>query len=201
MERETLYTKYSVIAVGLVLLIIYIIYDFIKNKRQFLIRRIILYSFLYYCLVVIEQTTGGIIIPPKQDFVHGMASYQFIPFHFVGEWMSGYYADGMNWRLFNSMKLTFFNIILLFPMGVYLALFGMKNFKIAFIIIFLTTLTIESYQILFSYFGLTNRRIFDVDDIILNSLGGMIGFFISLYTVKVLKIREKTQKYKFSHKS
>ena len=96
----------------------------------------------------------------------------------------------MDWRLLVSVKLTFFNFILLLPLGVYLVvIFGIKNMKSAITILFLTTLLIESYQVLFSYFGLIRSRIFDVDDIMLNSLGGMLGFLITLLSVKVINKR------------
>lgn len=137
--------------------------------------------------MVIEQTTGGFIIPPKQDIVNSTVTFQYIPFYFFGDWIDHYHANGMDWRLLNSMKLTFFNFILLLPLGVYLVvIFGIKNMKSAITILFLTTLLIESYQVLFSYFGLIRSRIFDVDDIMLNSLGGMLGFLITLLSVKVI---------------
>ena len=55
--------------------------------------------------------------------------------------------------------------------------------------LFLTTLTIETYQAIFSYFGLVMMRTFNVDDLILNTLGGVLGYYT--YKALIPRIRRK----------
>jgi len=87
----------------------------------------------------------------------------------------------LDWFFFNTLKLYFFNLIILFPLGVYLALlFNIKSLRKATLIVFLVSLTIETYQIIFGYFGLVWGRSFNIDDLILNTLGGAIGFLVML---------------------
>jgi len=78
------------------------------------------------------------------------------------------------------MRISFYNFIMLMPLGIYLAvLFNVKTLKKAALIVFFVSLTIEIYQLAFSYLGLVYPRSFNVDDIILNSLGGVAGYYIS----------------------
>jgi glycopeptide antibiotics resistance protein len=68
---------------------------------------------------------------------------------------------------------------MLFPLGVYLkVLFNKKEIRKAALIILLVPFVIETYQIVFSYFGLVFPRAFDVDDIMLNTLGGVVGYYV-----------------------
>jgi len=53
---------------------------------------------------------------------------------------------------------------------------------------FLTTLGIETIQLLMSFFYLGNRT-FDVNDLILNSLGYLLGFLIYKITKPLFKIK------------
>ncbi|AOH56907.1 hypothetical protein ABE28_021390 [Peribacillus muralis] len=70
---------------------------------------------------------------------------------------------------------------MLFPLGVYLGiLYQVKRVHKAIIIVFLTSLTIEILQPVLSYFGFIFNRSFDVDDLILNTLGGFLGFLVWL---------------------
>lgn len=78
------------------------------------------------------------------------------------------------------------NIIVFVPMGVLLVLLDSKiSFKKMFMIGFASTLIIELIQLILSFFKLLSRS-FDVDDIILNTLGVIVGYFltkIGLYCV------------------
>ena len=88
------------------------------------------------------------------------------------------------------MKLSFYNLIMLFPLGVYLSLiFNVKNLKKAIIILFLSSLFIEVNQLIFGYLGFLSGRTFNVDDLMLNTLGGALGFMVfkmmkKMYTFK-----------------
>ncbi|GLB32813.1 hypothetical protein LAD12857_47360 [Lacrimispora amygdalina] len=73
-----------------------------------------------------------------------------------------------------SLKNIIGNIILFIPLGflVPLVYINAQRFYKTFLIVFLSVLLIESFQ-LFTMLG-----VFDIDDIILNCTGGIIGYFL-----------------------
>ncbi len=77
---------------------------------------------------------------------------------------------------------TFGNILLFIPMGILLPILIAKRIKFSLSVIPLFSLTIETLQ----YF--TQLGVFDVDDIILNTLGGYLGFLIFVLFSKGKKI-------------
>ena len=75
------------------------------------------------------------------------------------------------------------NLVMLFPLGIYLPLLYKKlnNFFVVFLVSLLVSLTIECLQLA------TRFRSADVDDVILNTAGGCIGFLIYRIGVSLLK--------------
>lgn len=102
-------------------------------------------------------------------------------------------SDGNNLRLFSEIfrydvgsRLFFKNIIgnvLLFvPYGFFASFYiELKNPVKAFILVLAASVSIEVTQ-------LAIGRVFDVDDILLNVVGGMIGYFIYMIIYKIGKI-------------
>ncbi|MEI5909664.1 VanZ family protein [Bacillus spongiae] len=167
---------YDVVACGSLFLLLYIIVDFIINKSRDIVRRLIFYSFVVYLLNVVQLTTGGIVLPPQNDF---LPTTQLIPFYFIGDLFSMYLTYGLDWFFWNSLKLTFFNLIMLMPLGIYLSLlYKVKRISTTFLIVFIVSLTIETIQFFFPYLGIIMGRGFNVDDLIINTLGGVIGFVL-----------------------
>ncbi|MCZ0703065.1 glycopeptide antibiotics resistance protein [Natronobacillus azotifigens] len=165
------YITLNLVFIGMILLGLYIVIDIIRQKNRNIIKRLVFYSFLFYSIVVIELTTGGITIPPTDN---PLFRWQLIPFHFIYDWFS---FDRGSWFFWNAVKLSFFNFILLFPLGVYLSiLYKVKKIKKAALIVFLTSLTIEAYQFVLGYFGFVFARTINIDDLILNTFGGTLGF-------------------------
>lgn len=75
---------------------------------------------------------------------------------------------------------------MLMPLGVYLAfLFKVKKKTKAYLIIFLVSLAIETIQLSFTYFGWIMERGFNIDDIIINTLGGYIAFILCPLAMKI----------------
>lgn len=139
-------------------ILFFVIIDFVKNRRQRLLRRLFLYSFAVYLLLVLNVTTGHIFIPP---FDMSVLHIQLMPFYFIKDLF--YHGFG-SWYFWNSLKLSFYHCLMLMSLGVYLSfLFNIKTVRNAFLIIILTSLFIETYQLIFSYFGFITRS-FDVDD-------------------------------------
>ncbi|UCZ54307.1 VanZ family protein [Bacillus shivajii] len=158
---------------GAYAVILFIIIDFIRYRSKNLFKRAILYSFLFYLLFVADRTIGYLFFPPFEDTY---LSFQLIPFYFVRDIL---FFEVGSWYFWNTIKLSFYNLIMLAPLGVYLSLlFDVRSMKKAVLIIFSVSFFIEVYQLVFTYFGLTLTRTFNVDDLILNTLGGVIAFII-----------------------
>lgn len=160
--------------VGMVFLLIYVFVDLIRNRKHNRVKRVIFYSFLFYLIVVIQLTTGGISFPPEENPVFRV---QIIPFYFIYDWfLVRNMGDLFFW---NAVRLSLYNLIMLLPLGVYLAiLYNIKRLKKVILIIFMTSLTIEIYQFILGYYGFVFARSFNIDDLLLNTLGGALGYIV-----------------------
>lgn len=177
---------FNIVPIGTIILILYILIDFYRKRTNNLLKRIVFYSFIFYLLNVAQLTTGGIVFPPQQHVEANFGRVQFIPFYFIWDFFEIQQRMGFNWFFWNAVKLSFYNMIMLFPLGVYLSImFQVDNVKKAALIVFLVSLTIETYQLIGGYIGLLFGRTFNVDDLILNTFGGVFGF-ISFELVKKL---------------
>ncbi|WVP34299.1 VanZ family protein [Bacillus licheniformis] len=124
---------------GFLYAIVYFLYDIVKNrKKTSFFRKIVFASFIVYLSAVYHYTIGGINIPPQPAYAQ--MNIQLIPFYFVTEWVQMYQQSGFDCFFWNSVKLTFFNVLLLIPLGVYLSVLWRKtSLKKAAVFVFLTT--------------------------------------------------------------
>lgn len=125
-----------------------------KKEHIVLYKELIMLSIIIYVLMLFQVVTG-------QDVV-SWSSNNFIPFKEIFRYRIGS-------RLF--IKNVLGNLIMFLPYG-FFATYTLKSQDNSKLIIFLTilaSLSIECVQ-------LTIGRVFDVDDIILNTLGGYIGY-------------------------
>lgn len=88
---------------------------------------------------------------------------------------SGYINAWNKWSL-SEFQLIIFNIIMFIPLGLLLPLYNnkFKRFIPTFLVSLGVTLGIECIQLA------TNMGIFELDDIFHNTLGGIIGFFLTI---------------------
>ncbi|ACT01863.1 VanZ family protein [Paenibacillus sp. JDR-2] len=94
-------------------------------------------------------------------------SINLVPFHSIAEFVAGSTANSKKFAFANVIG----NILIFIPLGVYLPLF--KNNYITNVLSVVTlSLFVEIIQ------GLLGIGTADIDDIILNSIGGWIGLFI-----------------------
>ena len=164
-------------SIGIVIIVLYFIIELLIYRKKQLLRRLIFLSFLIYTVNVLQQITGGIHIPPFQSNHWSWEwNIQLVPFYFLGDLISHYNHSGFSWFFWNAVKLSFYNILLLLPLGVYLSIYKIKNVKRAATIIFAVSFGIETLQIVLTYYGITYSRSFNVDDLILNTLGGVLGY-------------------------
>ena len=129
--------------------------DLIVNKKRLIIHKELLsLSFIIYILCLFYVVTF-------QDV--SWSSHNFVPFKEILRYELG---TGIFY------KNIFGNMLLFVPYGIFIAkCVNLKQPVVVAIIAFITSLSIEVIQFLIG-------RVFDVDDIILNVLGCLLGYFI-----------------------
>ncbi|WP_213615651.1 VanZ family protein [Paenibacillus lactis] len=172
------------------LIVPWMVYSYRKYGHLSLWASIVAYSFVFYMLSALFLVllplpdTRNTCAMQSPDAVH----YSLVPFHFVWEII---HSRSVVWSqpstyarvLTDSVFLqAAFNFLLLLPLGVYLRYFFQhkRNWKKALGLGFALSLFYETTQITGIY-GIYNcpYRIFDVDDLILNSTGALFGFIIA----------------------
>lgn len=144
---------------------IYIIWEYHKYGALHFFKAVIIYSFIFYLLCAYFL----IIMPlPTRTEAAAMTTpyLQLNPLAFMEE---GH--DRME---------TFCNCLLLLPLGFYLHYYFRRNFPQMLFIVFATTMFFELTQ-LSALYGLYPRpyRVFDVNDLMTNTLGGIVGYLIA----------------------
>ncbi|MCL1703080.1 VanZ family protein [Lysinibacillus sp. Bpr_S20] len=173
-----------------VLFVPWLIYTYRKYGYLSVSKTIIMFSFIFYflsalCLVLLPfPETRDTCSLQAPDTVH----YNLHPFQFVTDILkdSGIVLTNPSTWIYipkqPAFYQAFYNFLLLMPFGVYLRYFLKKReyWKRAFLFSFLLTLFYEVTQYTGIY-GVFNcaYRIFDVDDLILNSVGALLGFFLA----------------------
>lgn len=137
--------------------------DIVKNKKDFsLYKELIALSFIIYILCLFQVVTF-------QDN-NNISSNNLIPFREMFRYDFGS-------RLF--LKNVLGNIIMFLPYGFFTSYFlKEKRFLPIFILTVITSLTIESTQLMIG-------RVFDIDDILLNIVGGVLGHYLYILILKI----------------
>lgn len=183
--------------VALLFTIPYIIFQYHKYGSVNAYRSIIIYSFLLYLI----SAYFLVILPlPSIETVSKMTtpSYNLIPFQFISEIFlqtsfsvsdfATYFPTLKNPVVYESL----FNILLTVPFGIYLHYYFEYDLKKTIFYSFCLTLFFELTQLSGLYFIYPRGyRVFDVDDLILNTFGGLVGYFIAYIPLKILPTREE----------
>lgn len=167
--HELMELSWPIIFISVVVIVSLRITYLYKNKKKFVFyKELLMLSFIIYVLCLFQVVTF-------QDVV-AWSSNNFIPFKEILRYDFGS-------RLF--IKNVLGNMILFMPYG-YFSSFYLKLEKISSIILLtlLSSLAIEFTQLMIG-------RVFDVDDIILNVIGGLIGFFLYILLKKIGNIIPK----------
>lgn len=183
--------------VALVITLPYLIYHYKKFGAVTILRSIVVYSFILYVINVYFL----VILPlPDRDVVAQMTSptYQLMPFHSVKVFLesSGFQLHDKStwWPALKSHYSTtvLFNIAMFFPLGIYLRYYFRCGFGKTLLFSFLGSLFCELTQ-LSALYGIYPRpyRLFEVDDLITNTLGGLLGFCLAPLFVFFLPTRDK----------
>ncbi|SCY82817.1 Glycopeptide antibiotics resistance protein [Paenibacillus polysaccharolyticus] len=186
------------------LLVPWLIYGYRKDGFFSWSRFVVSFSFIFflmaaYCLVILP-------LPATRNNCAGHAAnavyYNLQPFMFVKDIMREtpiIWSQPSTW--INMIKgraflQVLFNVLLLIPLGVYIRYFWQKRafWKHAFVAGFGLSLFFEVTQLtgLYGYFSCP-YRLFDVDDLMLNTSGAVIGFFTAPLVLALFPSRESIQ--------
>lgn len=160
---------WPMIIISIVIMVSFRLCYLLKNKEKIIIyKELLMLSFAIYILCLFQVVTF-------QDNT-SWATNNFIPFKEILRY-------NMTSRLF--FKNVVGNMLMFLPFGFFISYY-LKNTK-PFLTLFLTIVASVSIEVVQMSIG----RVFDVDDIILNVCGGMIGY-LGYYLL--MKIGEKTPK-------
>lgn len=160
----------------------YIAWSYHKYGSVLSLRVLIVYSFLLYllcvyCLVILPLPT-----PEKAATLQGH-KMQLIPFSFLAdivkqaEIQPEQPASWLHIFTGSAFWTTVFNLFMTMPFGVYLRYYFCYHWRKTLRLSFLLSLFFELTQLSGLYFVYQGSyRLFDVDDLIVNTAGSMIGF-------------------------
>ncbi|WP_046227031.1 VanZ family protein [Paenibacillus dauci] len=155
-------------------------YGYINIVRAITLYALLLYLMNAYFLVILPFPASRHNLP----LAHG--DLQLVPFQFVSDFLKetsvslhdpATYMHLLKERAFLQVL---FNILLTVPFGMFLRYYFRQGWWSALIWSFLLSLSFETIQ-LTGIFGIYDHayRIFDVDDLICNTFGGMIGLLMA----------------------
>ena len=177
----------------------YLLMQYHKYGSVPLIRSSIVYTFILYLLTAYFL----VILPlPSKEEVLMMPTKapQLIPFAFLGDFIEAFKESSGVLSFLNSpiVYTTLFNIAITIPFGIYLRYYFKKKWYTTIIYTFLLSLYFEITQ-LTGLYGLYPKayRLFDVDDLIINTLGGVLGYIITPIVTIFLPDRDKIDKLSY----
>ncbi len=175
----------------------YMVAQYRKYGSVLPVRAVIVYSMILYLLCALFLVI--LPLPSKEEVAAMTRPYtQFVPFMFVKDFVekSGLVLSQPSTYL-RALKsgesiVVIFNILLFVPLGVYSHYYFEKNWQRTLLLGFLLSLFFEITQVTALY-GIYPRpyRVFDVDDLILNSFGALCGFWLAGPLAKILPSRDR----------
>lgn len=175
-------------------------WEYHKKGALTILKGMVIYSFIFYLITAFFMTL--LPLPSKESVLELTGPYaQLIPFNFIN--------DIMRESVFNIRNLSsyfpaltqgvvlqvVFNLFLTIPFGIYLRYYFKKSLKQIIFLSFLMSLFYEITQ-LTGIYGIYPRpyRLFDVDDLMLNTLGGILGYYIAPGVVFLFPTRDQIDK-------
>ncbi len=172
-------------------------YGAINPYRVLIIFSFILYLITIYFLVILP-------LPNKDNVTYKPNMIKLIPFSFITDFLNetsfvltnpSTYLKALTEPCFYTV---FFNILMTIPFGMYLRYYFQVSLKKTIVITFLLSLFFELTQISGLYYIYKYPyRIFDVDDLMMNTLGGMIGYLLIGLVIKYLPTRTQIDEQTF----
>lgn len=175
----------------------FILIQYHKYGSISVLKSLIIYSFILYLICAYFL----VILPlPSIEEVANLTTKttQLIPFSFIIDFINetsfniaipSTYIKSLSESCF---YVPIYNIFLTLPFGIYLRYYFKCNLKQTCLYTFLLSLFFELTQLTGLYFIYPRGyRLFDVDDLILNTLGGLLGYVIAKPFIKILPNKEK----------
>ena len=187
--------------IAFILTIPFLIHQYRKFGSIPILKSAIFYSMILYIICAYFLVMLPLPSIEKVASMTGPTS-QLMPFQFVKDIITTTSFDISNFKDFinifknSTIYTVLFNIILTLPFGIYLRYIFKKKWYHSIIYTFLLSLFFELTQ-LTGLYGIYPRpyRLFDVDDLFINTLGGLIGHAITpLFTFFIPTIDELDEK-------
>lgn len=158
--------------ISMLLILPYTVFNYVRKKRINVRSSTYIYIFILYFLCAYFMTM--LPLPSAEDFndMRPVSELvQLVPFKS--------FADIQSETLFRDVAIIVFNVFITIPLGFFLRFLFQFDFKKTLLSGFLTALFYEVTQITGIFFIYPRPyRIFDVDDLIVNTLGAVMGFFM-----------------------
>lgn len=184
--------------VALIITLPYLIYNYRRRGSVWSLRVLIIYSFILYLLCCFFLVIWPL---PDRDYVVNLTTptMQLTPFTFIGEIVrDGQQVAGSAIEVVKGVLLSqsfyqvAFNLIMFIPFGIYLKYYFDCSFLKTLLLSFALSLLFELTQLSGLYFLYPRGyRLFDVDDLIINSLGGAVGYLLAMPLSKLLPTRQE----------
>ncbi|MDH8679025.1 VanZ family protein [Fusibacter bizertensis] len=158
-------------------------YGYINKFRIFILFSFLLFLIVAFYLVILPLPASRDI---KSTMIKDAPYYNLVPFTFVADLMREANFDVRVPETYQNLltERTFlqaaFNILMLMPFGIFLRYYFKYSFKKTIILTLLLSLFFEVTQ-LTGLYGMYNApyRLFDVDDLFLNTMGGAFGYIFA----------------------
>ena len=184
--------------VALIITLPYLIYNYRRRGSVWSLRVLIIYSFILYLLCCFFLVIWPL---PDRDYVVNLTTptMQLTPFTFISEIVrDGQQVAGSAIEVVKGVLLSqsfyqvAFNLIMFIPFGIYLKYYFDCSFLKTLLLSFALSLLFELTQLSGLYFLYPRGyRLFDVDDLIINSLGGAVGYLLAMPLSKLLPTRQE----------
>lgn len=173
-------------------------YGSINFLRSLIVYSFILYLITVYFLIILPLPNKETIIKPTGEMI------KLVPFGFIKDFIreSSFVLTNPHTYL-KALKepcfyIVIFNIFMTIPFGMYLRYYFKCNMKKTIVLSFILSLFFELTQLSRLYFVYPYQyRVFDVDDLLMNTLGGLLGFLIMGLIKRLLPTRDEIDKKSF----
>lgn len=181
----------------------FILHQYHKYGSINLFRVLIIYSFILYMIIIYFLVI--LPLPNRNEVVYKPNMIKLIPFGFIKDFIreSSFVLTNPSTYLKALTEPCFytvvFNIFMTIPFGMYLRYYFKCDLKKTTIMSLGLSLFFELTQLTGLYhFYPYQYRVFDVDDLIMNTLGGVIGYFIMGLIDNFLPTRDEIDKESIS---
>ncbi|OUO90694.1 carbohydrate kinase [Gordonibacter sp. An230] len=177
--------------IALAITLPYLIHQHRKADSVPWLRTLVVYSFALYLVCACFLVLLPLLANCSAVVLYAQTP-QLVPFNFARGFLTenAFFCDA--YSLFPTFRNPYaykalFNVLLLVPLGMYLRCYFRRSWRQTLLIGFLVTLSFEATQIT-GFWGLYEHpyRPFDVDDLILKTLGAMVGFWAAGPALRVL---------------